>query len=433
MKRSGTKGAKEMFEESEILELKSIVTNSLCKEIIAFANTKGGVIYIGYDDNSKLVGVKNAKEELDRISNMIADTIDPNMIFNISMKIVKEIDKDIIIIKVLKGTNRPYYLKSKGMISEGVYLRLGATNKQATREEIRQMIMEDNGVNFESNISINQNLTFNVLKEEFENKNISINETKMKNMGLINENMQYTNLAYIISDQNPFEIKIAIYKNNEKVEFVDRKEFGNMSVFKQLHEVEDYLILNNKINGRITSMKRIDTPEYDFSVIRESLLNSIQHKNYDFQGAIIINIFKDSIEIVNLGGLVSGLTLEDIRNGSSSTRNPKLASLFHRLDYIEAYGSGIPRILEKYKYQDEQPEIKISPNSFVIKLPKLQNNNEVNEIINFIEQNEKITREDIERIFNCSKSAAIRMINKYVDNKVLSKKSIGKKTYYELY
>lgn len=422
-----------MFEESEILELKSIVTNSLCKEIIAFANTKGGVIYIGYDDNSKLVGVKNAKEELDRISNMIADTIDPNMIFNISMKIVKEIDKDIIIIKVLKGTNRPYYLKSKGMISEGVYLRLGATNKQATREEIRQMIMEDNGVNFESNISINQNLTFNVLKEEFENKNISINETKMKNMGLINENMQYTNLAYIISDQNPFEIKIAIYKNNEKVEFVDRKEFGNMSVFKQLHEVEDYLILNNKINGRITSMKRIDTPEYDFSVIRESLLNSIQHKNYDFQGAIIINIFKDSIEIVNLGGLVSGLTLEDIRNGSSSTRNPKLASLFHRLDYIEAYGSGIPRILEKYKYQDEQPEIKISPNSFVIKLPKLQNNNEVNEIINFIEQNEKITREDIERIFNCSKSAAIRMINKYVDNKVLSKKSIGKKTYYELY
>ena len=55
-----------MFKESEIIELKSKVTSNLCKEIIAFANTNGGTIYIGYDDNSNLIGVENAKEELDK-------------------------------------------------------------------------------------------------------------------------------------------------------------------------------------------------------------------------------------------------------------------------------------------------------------------------------------------------------------------------------
>ena len=104
-----------MYKESETIELKRKVTSNLCKEIIAFANTNGGTIYIGYDDNSNLIGVDNAKDELDKISNMISDTIDPNLIFNISMTIINESGKDIIVIKVLKGTKRPYYLKNKGI------------------------------------------------------------------------------------------------------------------------------------------------------------------------------------------------------------------------------------------------------------------------------------------------------------------------------
>ena len=212
-----------MYKESEIIELKSKVTSNLCKEIIAFANTNGGTIYIGYDDNSNLIGVENAKEELDRISNMISDSIDPNLIFNISMTIINESGKDVIVIKVLKGTKRPYYLKNKGMTSEGVYLRLGTTNKQASRYDILKMMMEDSGVRFEDNISKEQNLTFNALIKEFKNQSIEFDNTKMKNLGLLaNENL-YTNLAYIVSDQNMFPIKIAIYKGNNKEEFLDKK------------------------------------------------------------------------------------------------------------------------------------------------------------------------------------------------------------------
>ncbi len=424
-----------MYKESENLELKSKVTSGLCKEIIAFANTNGGTIYIGYDDNSNLVGVENSKDELDKISNMISDSISPNMIFNISMNIVNELNRDIIVIKVLKGTKRPYYLKNKGMTSDGVYLRLGATNKQATRDEIIKMMIEDSGVRFEDNISKEQNLTFNSLKKEFENQNKQIDNTKMKNLGLITEKNFYTNLAYILSDQNPFPIKIAIYKGDNKEEFLDKKDLDNMSIFEQLHEIETFLSLVIKIPAKIIGMKRIESPEYNIETIRESILNTIIHRDYSVYGSTLINIYENSIEIVNLGGLIGGLTIEAIKKGSSATRNPKLASIFHRLNYVESYGSGIPRIIAKYKYQKKQPVIETTENSFFITFPKLENiefNEDIIELSKIYNEKGKIQREDIEKLFNCSKTTAIRKLNKYVEMEILKQISVGNKTYYEM-
>lgn len=424
-----------MYKESEVLELKSKVTSNLCKEIIAFANTNGGTIYIGYDDDGNLIGVENAKEELDKISNVIADNIEPNLIFNISMDIVNEIGKDIIIIKVLRGTKRPYYLKSKGMISEGVYLRLGATNKQATRDEIVKMMMEDSGVKFEDNISKEQNLTFNSLEKEFKNQNIEIDKIKMKNMGLITDSNLFTNLAYIVSDQNVFPIKIAVYKGNNKEEFLDKKDLDNMSIFEQLYEIEQFLRLIIKVPSKIVGMKRVESPEYNFEVIRESVLNSVIHRDYSVYGSTLINIYEDSIEVVNIGGLVGGLTIEAIKKGSSATRNPKLASIFHRLNYVEAYGSGIPRILSKYKYQEKQPIIETTENSFFITFPKLENieqNEEMQKLMQIFNENGKIQREDIEKSFECSKTTALRKLNKYVEIEFIKQVNIGNKTYYEI-
>lgn len=424
-----------MYKESETLELKREVTPNITKEIIAFANTKGGTIYIGYDDEANLIGVENAKQELDRISNMIVDSIDPNLIFNISMEIIEQEGKEIIVVKVLKGTNRPYYLKSKGMTPEGVYLRLGATNKNATRNEILKMMMEDAGVKFEDNVSKIQDLTFNAFKREFEERNIVLDNIKMQNMGLLTENGQYTNLAFIVSDQNSYPIKIAVYKGNDKSVFLDRKEFENMSVFEQLKEIELFFKLVIKIPSTIEGFKRVDSPEYDFEVIRESILNTIVHRDYDVCGSTLINIYENNIEIVNLGGLVGGLTVDAIKKGSSATRNPKLASIFHRLNYIEAYGSGIPRILSKYANQQRKPSIEVTDNSFFVTFPKLEFGNEkINEdkILNYMQTKGKVSREEIEKLLNCSKTTALRKLNEYVKNEQIRKVSIGKETYYEL-
>ncbi len=426
-----------MYKESQNLELKREVNSNLCKEIIAFANTNGGTIYIGYDDEANLIGIENAKEELDRISNLISDSIEPNIVFNVSLDIVEEFDKEIIVIKVLKGTQRPYYLKSKGMTSEGVFLRFGATNRKATRDEIAKMIMDDTGVKFEDNISKNQKLTFTSLRKEFEERNIQFDKTKMKNLGMMTNDGLYTNLGLIVSDQNIYPIKLAIYKGNDKVEFLDKKELENMSVFEQLHEAERFMNLFIKIPAKIVGMKRIESPEYNLEVIRESLLNSIIHRDYSVDASTLISIYEDSIEVVNIGGLIGGLTVEAIKKGTSANRNPKLASLFHRLEYVDAYGSGIPRILAKYQYQTHKPLIETDENSFFIRFPKIDGKSEKeNEQIQLMKEiyskNKKILREDIEEIYNCSKVTAVRKIKSLIEIGILVRVGNGKNIYYEM-
>ena len=85
-----------MIAENNNLEFKRELTDSIVKEIIAFCNTTGGTIILGYDDNGKVVGLKNAKEDLDRLSSKINDSIEPSVNFLVSSRIEREDNKEII-------------------------------------------------------------------------------------------------------------------------------------------------------------------------------------------------------------------------------------------------------------------------------------------------------------------------------------------------
>lgn len=421
-----------MLKESNILEFKREINDSIIKEVIAFANTSGGTILVGYEDDGTPYGLTNAKEDLEKLSNKLHDSIEPNIDFLINMRIDTIDKKDIIIIEVLQGTNKPYYLKSKGMVPEGVYIRFGNTSRPSTSEIIRQMIIESTGITFEKNVSINQNLTFNYAERLFKEKGLSFGQIEMKNLGLVTDKGLYTNLGLLLSDECPYTIKMAIYPDNTKKEFLDTKETSISSVLEQLEEAFRYIKLNNKVKAKIVGINRIEVPEYNEEVIRECLLNTIGHRNYEIPGSTLIHIFKDSIEFLSLGGLVSGLTIDDIKIGSSSSRNPKLISILHRLGYVEAYGSGIPRIMETYKLSKEKPEIIVAPNSFLIKIPKLDLDIDTLTIKNLLVTNNTITREDIERTLGIQKTSALKILNKMVEDGVLLKEDKGKSTTYKL-
>lgn len=421
-----------MLKESNILEFKREINDSIIKEVIAFANTSGGTILVGYEDDGTPYGLTNAKEDLEKLSNKLHDSIEPNIDFLINMRIDTIDKKDIIIIEVLQGTNKPYYLKSKGMVPEGVYIRFGNTSRPSTSEIIRQMIIESTGITFEKNVSINQDLTFNYAERLFKEKGLSFGQIEMKNLGLVTDKGLYTNLGLLLSDECPYTIKMAIYPDNTKKEFLDTKETSISSVLEQLEEAFRYIKLNNKVKAKIVGINRIEVPEYNEEVIRECLLNTIGHRNYEIPGSTLIHIFKDSIEFLSLGGLVSGLTIDDIKIGSSSSRNPKLISILHRLGYVEAYGSGIPRIMETYKLSKEKPEIIVAPNSFLIKIPKLDLDIDTLTIKNLLVTNNTITREDIERTLGIQKTSALKILNKMVEDGVLLKEDKGKSTTYKL-
>ena len=432
-----------MYIEDQKTELKVELTKDIKKEIVAFANTNDGIIYIGIDDSGNVIGLKNANKDLESLSGMIREGIKSDLTLYTKIYIERIENKDIIIVKVSEAPNKPYYLADKGLKTSGVYLRHGNASVQANEEVIKKMLIESNSNSFENNISNIQDLHFNYLREIFKKHNIEIDDNKFKTLNITNLNNEYTNLGLLLSDECPYSIKCAIFNGNNKLEFKDRKEFTG-SVLKQVNDTFEYLELYNKTKGKIIGLERIDTKDYPEYALRESLLNAIIHRDYNFTGSILISLFDDHFEITSLGGLVKGLSIEDLYNGVSESRNPNLANIFYRLKYVESFGTGIGRIIESYKEYDKEPLILNSENVFKVTLYNVNyvknenikilptNLTQEEKIIEYLKRNNKINRIIVESLLEVSKTRANDILKNMINNNILVQTGTGKNTYYVL-
>lgn len=431
-----------MFKESIHLELKKEYVKDILKTVIAFANTSGGKIYIGIDDDGKVLGVQKLDTDILKLSNSIRDSIKPDITLFTSILVEKIDGKDVIVVDVQKGVSSPYYLTDKGIRPSGVYVRQGASSVPATDSSILKMIRDTDGDNFEELRSLNQNLDFVFLKKEFEDANIKLEHSQMRTFNIIDEDGLYTNLGLLLSEQCPHTIKAAVFEGSTKAIFKDRFEFSG-SLLKQMKDVYSFLNRYNRTNSEITGLKRTDTREYPEIAIREALLNSIVHKEYSYSSSTLISVFDDKIEIVTIGGLTKGLNEDDIMLGVSILRNRNLANIFYRLKLIEAYGTGIPKIIESYNEYNVKPKIEISSNAFKITLPntlkeksisKLEKNLSDKEylIVNMLKENEYIKRTDIEKNLSISSSMAIKLLRNMVENSIIEKLGKGKNVIYRL-
>ena len=426
------------FTESSTIELKRQVVDDIRKTVIAFANSEGGTIYIGVEDDGTIVGVEDIADEMLKLSNIIRDAIKPDITMFVSYTQEEENDKNLIKVTVQKGTECPYYLKSKGLRPEGVFVRQGASSVPATESSIRRMIMETDGNNFEKMRSLNQKLTFNVATKEFNIRGVPFGGNHLKTLHLINEDDIYTNLGLLLSDQCTHTIKAAVFEGKEKVIFKDRREFTG-SLLKQLNDAFAYISQYNRVRAEFTGLHRNDKKDYPEEALREALLNALVHREYSYSASTLISIFDDRIEFVSIGGLVKGINLSDIMLGVSATRNERLANIFYRLTLIEAYGTGVPKILNSYKGFARQPEIVTTDNAFKIILPnkneKSQDsdlNSDEKRIIGLLGRLGKITRKDVEAELDISQTMAGRILKSMVNKQLIETLGRGKNTTYVL-
>lgn len=425
-----------MFRESDSIELKSQVIPDICKEVIGFANTNGGTVYIGIEDNGIIVGVDDEDKIILQLNNMIRDSIKPDITMFVKYEAIILEDKKVIAIKVQRGTDRPYYLGNKGLKPAGVYVRNGTSTDPASEANIRKMIKETDGDSFENMRSLEQNLSFNATNEQFKKRNIVFNEAKMKSLGLFLKDGEYSNVAFLLSDQCTATIKTATFNGTDKLNFQDRKEYSG-SLFDQMENVYQYLEMRNKKRASFNGLYRIDTLDYPLDALREALLNCLVHRDYSFSASTLISVYDDRIEFVSVGGLPDGINLDDILLGISACRNPKLAAIFYRLELIEAYGTGIPKIMSSYKDTGFEPKIEVTNNAFKITLPNLnysideQTETEDNRIVAFIDKNGFITRKDVEELLGISQTSANRILKDMVDKSVLYRIGNGKSIKYK--
>ena len=166
MDRIFSEGDQMIYQESETVELKSVVVDDIKKEIIAFANCEGGKLYIGVQDDGTVVGLDNPDGVALQVSNMVRDAIKPDLTMFLHYKTLNENGKQIVAIDVQQGTERPYYISKKGLRPEGVFVRQGYSSVSATNTAIRCMIKETDGDYFEEMRSLEQDLTFETAEKE---------------------------------------------------------------------------------------------------------------------------------------------------------------------------------------------------------------------------------------------------------------------------
>ena len=290
------------YQESENVELKSVVISDIKKEIIAFANCDGGHLYIGVNDDGSILGVDDPDNVSLQISNMVRDAIKPDLTMFLHYETIEEGDQKIVAVEIQRGTDRPYYIAQKGMRPEGVYVRQGYSSVPATDSAIRRMIKETDGDSFEAMRSLNQALSFHDTEKEFQHRKVDFGAQQMRSLKLVDRDGLYTNLALLLSDQCTHTIKAAVFQGTDQVIFTDRREFSG-SLMKQMNEVYEFIDFRNRTRSTIEKLNRIDTKDYPEIAVREALLNLLVHRDYSFSASALISIYEDRIEFVSIGGL----------------------------------------------------------------------------------------------------------------------------------
>ena len=306
-----------------------------------------------------------------QISNMVRDAIKPDVTMFLHYETMEVDGREIVAVDIQRGTDRPYYLAKKGMRPEGVYVRQGYSSVPATDTAIRYMIKETDGDRFEAMRCLNQELTFESVRKEFELRKVEFGPQQMRTLKLMDSDDLYSNLGLLLSDQCVHTIKVAVFQGTDQAVFKDRREFTG-SLMRQMNEVYDFIDFRNQTRATIEKLLRTDVRDYPEIAVREALLNLIVHRDYSFSASALISIYTDRIEFVSIGGLVPGIDLEDIMVGISVCRNQDLANVFYRLHLIEAYGTGMGKIMNAYRDMEEKPRIETTRNAFKIVLPVLK-------------------------------------------------------------
>jgi len=343
-------------DEGKTLEFKEDLSSprQVVRSVVAFANTAGGTIVVGIRDRTKaVVGVSDALAQEERLASVLADCIQPQLIPDIQIHSWR--DRELLVIVVPHSVG-PYYVKAEGA-DNGVYVRLGSTNRRAGPETLAELRRLAGNVAFDElprpDVD-SEAVDFRAASEFLSARGRSAGRTTYRTLGLLADyhgRTVPTNGALLLFGRTRREwfpdavIRCARFAGTDRTRFLDQAEIvehlpravDNVLVFIERHTLQ---------RAEIGRLHRKTNPEYPTAVIREAATNSVVHADYSSSGTSTqVAVFDDRIEFTNPGGLPFGLTLPAAMAGVSKLRNRVIGRTFRELGLIEQWGSGIGRML----------------------------------------------------------------------------------------
>ncbi len=356
-------------QEGKRLEFKRDISSpvNIMKTLVAFANTAGGIMLIGVENDHTIIGIPgNPLDEEERLSNMIADSIAPRLLPNIELIPSKNLT--LLAVEVFPSQLRPHYLKQKGE-QQGVFVRLGSTNRQADLSLIEELKRSTTSKGFDELPLLEADATdinFQALTETFKTIR-TLEENDMEKLRLltrVQERLVPTIGGMLLFGECREQffpdawIQCGRFFGTEKVDIFDHIDI-NVPLPKAVDEIILFLKKHAMRGADFSEVRRKDVWSIPLTILREAIINAIVHADYSQRGAPIRIVFLDNrIEIENPGILLPGLTIEDMKQGMSKIRNHVIARLFRELGLIEQWGTGVRRIFQEAQKQGlQEPEL----------------------------------------------------------------------------
>ncbi len=349
--------------EGKTLEFKRDLSSprNILKTLVAFANTAGGRLVIGVEDDSKKVlGVADPLDAEERLCSLIADNIEPRLVPNVELIAVE--DKTLLGVEVYPSGSRPHWIKKEGPFT-GVYVRLGSTNRKADKELIAELERSATGTAFDE-LPLPE-LTADVL-------DLAAARTLFTGQRELNEKELITLklLAPVQGRLVPTIGGVLLFGREREEHFPDawiqcgRFAGTTKSIIFDHIEIREHLpiaverviefIKKHAMKGAdLSDIRRRDVWSVPMTIMREAVINAVVHADYSQIGAPLrVAIYDDRVEIENPGILLPGMTIEDVKQGISKIRNRVIARVFRELGLIEQWGSGFRRILDEAEEQN---------------------------------------------------------------------------------
>ncbi len=326
------------------------------KTLVAFANTAGGTLLVGIEDDGTVVGLDDVRAQEERIANAIADSVEPALLPDIEVLTVD--GRDLLMVRVAWWPG-PFFLKAKGP-EKGVYVRLGSTNRRADAQTLAELQLLTRRLAFDQEPCAGttlRDLDIDAAREAFAAVGRELDEAKLESLGVVCRRGAETvpsNGGVILFGRAEArhrhfpdaQVRCALFRGTTKARFIDRKDVEG-TVLDALHEVPSFIERNTRLAALIESMRREDIPEYPEVALREGLTNAIAHTDYTQRGMqIMVAIFSNRLEIQSPGTLPFPMTLDDLKRGVSRIRNPVITRVLRELDFMEEWGTGYRRISE---------------------------------------------------------------------------------------
>jgi predicted HTH transcriptional regulator len=323
------------------------------KTLVAFANTAGGVVAIGIENETRRVlGVPDVLAVEERLANLVVDTIRPRLVPDI--EILPWRKTHVLVVQVYPSAARPHYLERLGP-DDGVFIRVGSTNRRADAAQIQEMRRFGDLGSFDEQPIPELNseaLDFRAASELF----APVRKLTPSSFRTLRVTTEYQDRdvptvgGYLLFGRNRFDrfpdawVQAGRFAGKDRSRLLDSAEIRTLlprAAEEAIGVVQKHMSRETVI-GPARHVERWTVPPV---ALREAIINAVVHADYAERGAPIrVAVFDDRVEVENPGLLPLGLTIEDLQKGVSKLRNRVIGRVFHELGLIEQWGSGIQRM-----------------------------------------------------------------------------------------